>query len=155
MFHELEVFFLLAYFLLETAHISLCIEVLEFPYIEHVNISSGRKSAAILQRPLSSSSIGTFPSFWKLLIFFYLFQQTYLPNMHYWSYANHVPICSINYDLFGILVCSNVKPASLNFLNLGKWDRSSRPYYPERKLCSRGIRKRPKEGWIIDIDNFV
>lgn len=52
MFHELEVFFLLAYFLFETAHISLCIDVLEFPYTEHVNISSGRKSAGILQRPL-------------------------------------------------------------------------------------------------------
>ena len=52
MFHELEVFFLLAYFLFETAHISLCIDVLEIPYTVHVNISSGRKSAGILQRPL-------------------------------------------------------------------------------------------------------
>ena len=60
MSHELEVVFLLPYFLFETAPLPLCIDVLELPYTEHVNISSGKKSTGILQ---SKGSTFTFPSF--------------------------------------------------------------------------------------------
>ena len=78
------------------------------------------KVAGILQSKRCSSPIGTFPRFLNLLSF--LLIPANLSTQSAPLKLCKPCICSIKYDLFGILVCSNIKPASLNLLNLGKWD---------------------------------